>query len=92
MDALSDPPPRRDIPDLELALLYRGITERRSNRQACERCGRSPLVGERVYPLEGRRLLCALCSSRGGDPPPRWTLVRGPEFGHTLRLLGRRAA
>jgi hypothetical protein len=79
------------MPELELALLYRGITERRSQRRACQRCGRTPLIGERVYELEPRALVCALCWSRGVDPPVDWTLVHGPEFGHTLRILDRSA-
>jgi hypothetical protein len=79
------------MPELELALLYRGITERRAKRQACQRCGRTPLVGERVYELDPRGLLCALCWSRGLDPADS-TVVRGPEFGHTLKLLDRHAA
>jgi hypothetical protein len=78
--------------ELELALLYRGITERKAKRQVCQRCRRTPLIGERVYRAGPRGVLCALCWSQAVDPPADWTLVHGPEFGHTLRILDRNAA
>jgi hypothetical protein len=91
MDAL-ETQPERDIPELELALLRRGMIERSAKRQACARCRRTPLIGERVYFPEHGVMLCELCRPRQGDPPARWTLVHGPEFGHTLKLVDRRAA
>lgn len=82
----------RDMRELERALLRRGMTERTAKRQACGRCCRTPLVGERVYVASSGVMLCALCQSREADPPPSSTLVHGPEFGHTLRLLDQHAA
>jgi hypothetical protein len=94
MEALTDPKPGRDMPDLERALLRRGMNERErtTKRRACARCCRTPLVGERVYVAGTGATLCALCQSLETDPPAYSMLVRGPEFGHTLRLLDRRAA
>jgi len=78
--------------DLELALFHRGVSERAAKRQLCSACGRSPLVGERVYLREDGGMLCELCRSRERDVPGAHALVHGPEFGHTLKLRDRRAA
>jgi hypothetical protein len=82
----------RHTPELELALLRRGMHERDARRMGCARCRRTPLIGERVYPAEAGSVLCELCRSPEADPPAGWSLVHGPEFGHTLRLLDTRAA
>jgi hypothetical protein len=92
MEALIEAQSERDMALLERALLQRGMTERTARREACARCYRTPLVGERVYLPATGVILCALCQSREGDPKPRSALVHGPEFGHTLRLLDQRAA
>lgn len=84
--------PEREIRELELALLRRGMHERDASRQGCARCRRTPLVGERVYAAASGLLLCELCRSHEADPPAHWSLVHGPEFGHTLRLVDTRAA
>lgn len=91
MDAI-ETQPEREVPDLELALLRRGVSERRAKRQRCARCGRTPLIGERVYLAQPGLMLCELCRRLEVDPPADWTLVRGPEFGHSIRLLDRQAA
>jgi len=88
----SDSQPERGIPELELALLRRGMHERDARRQGCARCRRVPLVGERVYTAKSGAVLCELCRSRESEPPAGWTLVHGPEFGHSLKLIGTRAA
>jgi hypothetical protein len=90
MEALAQS--ERDMAELELALLRRGMSERVAKRQACARCRRTPLVGERVYSSAGGMMLCELCRPLEGEPPAHWTFVHGPEFGHTLRLLDRQAA
>jgi hypothetical protein len=92
MEALIEAQSERDMLELERALLRRAMTERTAKREACARCCRTPLVGERVYLPATGVILCALCQSQEGDPPPRSALVHGPEFGHTLRLLDQRAA
>lgn len=92
MEALIDQQPERLMPELELALLRRGMTERTASHQACARCSRTPLVGERVYLTDGGAVFCALCRSGEADDPARTALVHGPQFGHSIKLLGRRAA
>jgi hypothetical protein len=51
-------------PDLELQLLRRGLRGMAANRWACSRCGRSPLVGERLHvfaPQGQEQSVCSLC-------------------------------
>lgn len=92
MEALTPPKPERDAHDLERALLRRGMNERNARREGCARCSRTPLVGERIYVAASGEMLCALCQPQEGERPAHSTLVHGPEFGHTLRVLDRRAA
>jgi hypothetical protein len=84
--------PANDIPDLELALLRRGMHERAAGRERCERCHRTPLVGERVYVYETGTILCELCRAAHSQAPARTRVMHGPEFGHTIRIADRRAA
>jgi hypothetical protein len=76
----------RDMPDLELALLRKGLDERLAGSQRCTRCNRTPLVGERVYVYESGVIACALCTSRQRGAPLQTRTVHGPEFGHTMRI------
>ena len=89
-DALQDA--TRDMGQLELALLRRGVDQRAAGRERCSRCQRDPLIGERVYLYGQGSILCELCRSLRGEPPTGSRLVHGPAFGHTLRVLDQRAA
>src|SRR3977135_4090721 len=51
----------RDMLDLELALLRRGLDERLAGSERCTCCHRTPLVGERVYVYESGTVACELC-------------------------------
>jgi hypothetical protein len=81
----------REMPDLELALLRRSVDELARESERCARCGRSPLVGERIYVLAGGATICELCRSVERAEPVESLVVRGPAFGHTLRMVDRRA-
>jgi len=81
-----------DSSDLERALLRRGMVQRAAGVQRCEACGRTPLIGERVYVYDCDVLRCELCRSHERQPPAGSWVVHGPEFGHTMRLTDRRAA
>jgi hypothetical protein len=51
-------------PELELQLLRRGLRGMTAGRWACSRCGRSPLVGERLHFFASRgreQTACDLC-------------------------------
>ena len=45
-------------PELERALLRRGVDERSDEFERCTRCHRTPLIGERIYQYEGGKLAC----------------------------------
>jgi hypothetical protein len=82
----------RDMLDLELALLRRGLDERLAGSERCTCCHRTPLVGERVYVYEAGAIACELCRKSQHQTPVQTRIVHGPEFGHTLRIIDQRAA
>lgn len=82
----------RVIPDLELALLRRGVHDRVADLKRCRHCHRTPLIGEKVYFYEREIMLCELCRALERDTPVRTGVVHGPAFGHTMRITDRRAA
>ena len=84
--------PVRDIDELELALLRRGIDALAAGREQCDHCHRTPLIGERVYVYESDAVLCELCRALERQPPAASRIVHGPEFGHTMRITDRRHA
>ncbi len=82
----------REMPELELALLRRGVHELAAECQRCSRCRRTPLVGERVYTYSSGATVCELCRTLERDAPVGSSVVHGPEFGHTMRVSDQRAA
>ncbi len=82
----------RDMLDLELALLRRGLDERLAGSERCTCCHRTPLVGEHVYIYGSGTIACELCRDRQPEAPSGSRLVHGPEFGHTMRITDQRAA
>jgi hypothetical protein len=82
----------REMPDLELALLRRGVDEIAAECERCRHCHRTPLIGERVYAYTSGAILCELCRTLEGDAPLSSRIVHGPEFGHTMRIIDQRTA
>ncbi len=82
----------RDMLDLELALLRKGLDERLAGSERCSCCNRTPLVGERVYVYESGTIACELCRRSQRETPIQTRTVHGPEFGHTMRITDQRAA
>jgi hypothetical protein len=80
-----------DMPELELALMRRGLGGRSGAAEHCDSCQRSMLIGERVYEYENGAVLCALCRQRERDSPADSHTVHGPAFGHSIRIVDRRA-
>jgi hypothetical protein len=78
------------MPELELALLRRSVDALARKNEHCAHCGRSPLIGERVYLLPGGSTVCELCRSVERSKPIDSQVVRGPAFGHTLRIVDHR--
>jgi hypothetical protein len=73
--------------DLELRLLRKGIGERRSDRESCSDCGRTPLTGERLHHYANGSVACELCRPAHRGEPARTELVCHPEQGQTVKLL-----
>ena len=79
-------------PDLERALLRKGVGAREAGGRRCADCGRAPLVGERVHVYPRGMLVCELCRPRHGAAPERSHTVHHSERGQTVRLRVRAAA
>lgn len=73
-------------PDLERALLRKGVGALAEGRLCCQDCGRTPLTGERIHRFADRELVCELCRPGHGGSPERSDVVRGSECGQTVRL------
>jgi hypothetical protein len=78
--------------DLELALLRKGVDALRTGRHTCADCGRTPLIGERMYRFHRHGAVCALCRPQRRTEPDEVELVRHSELGHTVRRVLRPAA
>jgi hypothetical protein len=79
-------------PDLEAALLRKSVGVLAAGRHACADCGRTPLVGERMYRFGRTTTVCALCTPLRRAEPDAVELVRHFERGHTVRRVAPRAA
>lgn len=77
--------------DLERQLLRRSVGTLASGRHCCEDCGRSPLVGERVFRYGRGVVVCALCRPGRPGEPEATAVVRHPERGQAVRVRPRLA-
>ena len=84
--------PDQRAPELQLALVRRAADRRDAALERCRGCGRTPLIGERVYLDELGGMYCELCRALEHEPLLRSRIVHGHEFGHTMRLTDRRVA
>ena len=75
-------------PELELALLRRGVDERSDEFERCSRCHRTPLIGERIYQYHDGALACELCRHELPSEPAANRIVHG----HTIRIIDQRGA
>jgi hypothetical protein len=78
--------------DLETALLRKSVGSLTAGRHTCADCGRTPLVGERMYRFGRSSTVCALCTPLRRTAPDAVELVRHFERGHTVRRIGTKAA
>jgi hypothetical protein len=83
--------PIGDTPELELALMRRGLSGLADAAEHCDNCERAMLIGERVYEYANGAIRCALCRDRERESPAGSHTVHGPAFGHSIRVLDRRA-
>ena len=84
--------PRGRELQLQVALVRRAVDRCDAGRERCCSCRRSPLVGERVYLDQRGAVYCELCRAIEPRPALESRIVRGPEFGHTIRVTDHRAA
>jgi hypothetical protein len=84
--------PANEIAELESALIRRSVGALGAGCQRCDRCHRTPLVGERVYEYEPAGMLCELCRAMRSEAPVNSRIVHGPEFGHAVRITDQRNA
>ena len=82
-----------DVKPLERVLLRHGVGALEADRDRCEDCGRTPLIGESVHLYEGRAagLVCELCRALRREPPAATDVVRHSEHGVAVRLTVRAA-
>jgi hypothetical protein len=81
-----------DEPDLEAALLRKSVGNLTAGRHTCADCGRTPLVGERMYRFGRRSSVCALCTPLRDGEPDAVELVLNFERGITVRRITPHAA
>jgi hypothetical protein len=81
-----------DEPDLEAALLRKSVGSLTAGRTVCADCGRSPLVGERMFRFDRGLSVCELCTPLRRTEPEAVELVRHMERGITVRRITPRAA
>jgi hypothetical protein len=81
-----------DETDLEAALMRKSVGTLEAGRHTCADCGRTPLVGERMYRFGRSSAVCALCTPLRRTEPDAVELVAHMEQGITVRRLGPRAA
>jgi hypothetical protein len=73
-------------PDLERALLRKGVHARDLREPTCGDCGRRPLIGETMYRY-GRDEVCELCRADRPQAPSDRRLVLHVEHGISVRRL-----
>jgi hypothetical protein len=83
---------REPSPELEIELLRKGIGDRANAGAHCRDCGRTPLIGERLYRYYGGETRCELCRPLRREEPVTWELVHGPEYGQNVVRITRTAA
>ena len=81
-----------DEQDLEHALLRKSVGALAIDRVRCADCGRTPLIGEKVYRYASVATVCELCKALRRDDPESSERVRNSEYGHTVRVHRMRPA
>jgi hypothetical protein len=74
--------------DLETRLLRKSVDHLGEDLHRCEDCGRTPLIGERIYAYESDEIVCELCRAMRGGEPMASKLVRH-DSGQNVRVKAR---
>jgi hypothetical protein len=75
-----------DETDLERALLRQGVDGRDAEHRRCDRCQRTPLIGERVAYYADSSMRCELCASIHRERPTSEALVKHAPDGPSSRV------
>ena len=79
-------------PDLERALLRKGVDHRAAGCDRCADCGRAPLIGECVHRYPRGVTVCELCRQHRRERPESSAMVRHVEHGLSVRVRDLRSA
>jgi hypothetical protein len=71
---------------LERALLRRSVSAIAAGCERCDRCHRTPLIGERVYVRDSGGVVCELCRTLDVGSTVASRVVHSSEFGHAVRI------
>ncbi|MDP9377937.1 MAG: hypothetical protein M3P40_10290 [Actinomycetota bacterium] len=80
----------RPVTVLETALLRRSLGASSAQRERCDHCHRTPLIGERIHfygARDAEQLVCELCRPRRDSAPIRSALMHSPEHERAVRVL-----
>ena len=80
-----------DIARLERELLRRGVRARAADCRICSDCGRTPLIGERMYRYDGEGRVCELCRTRHHEVPHESERIAHAQLGITVRITAQAA-
>ena len=78
--------PTMDEQDLERAMLRTSVDTLAGELHRCADCGRTPLIGERLYRFAASATVCELCRPLRGGEPESSERVRNGEYGHAVRI------
>ncbi len=74
--------------DLEIRLMQKSVDRLGQDFHRCEDCGRTPLIGERIYAYVSDEILCELCRALHVEEPIASQLVRH-DAGQNVRVRAR---
>jgi hypothetical protein len=75
-----------DEQDLERAMLRKSVDTLAGETNRCVDCGRTPLIGEKLYHFPASATVCELCKPLRGGEPESFERVRNSECGNTVRI------
>jgi hypothetical protein len=78
--------PTMDEQDLERAMLRTSVDTLAGEMHRCVDCGRTPLIGEKLYRFAASATVCELCKPLRGGQPDSSERVRNGEYGHAVRI------
>jgi hypothetical protein len=78
--------PTMDEQDLERAMLRTSVDLLAGEMHRCADCGRTPLIGEKLYRFASSETVCELCKPLRGGEPEGFERVHTSASGNTVRI------